>query len=95
MTMMTHVTKNEILAPVQHSCRAEHSWMRKLLTTDDLVQNYEDKIKIDLIVSDFSKVLDVASYQCFIHKLDDITGLGDLHYFGFKIFSPIRHKKYL
>ena len=52
---MTHFTKNKILNPVQHGFRAEHSWESQLLlTTEDLVQNYEDKIQTDLIILDFS-----------------------------------------
>ena len=56
---MTHFTKNKILTSVQHGFRAEHSCESQLLlTTEDLVQNYEDKIQTDLIVLDFSKALD-------------------------------------
>ena len=53
---MTHFTKNKILTSVQHGSRAEHSCESQLgllLTTEDLVQNYEDKIQTDLIVLDF------------------------------------------
>ena len=53
--IMTHFTKNEILTPVQHGFCAEHSCESQLLlTTEDLVQNYEDKIQTDLIILDFS-----------------------------------------
>ena len=41
-----------------------------LLTTEDLVQNYEDKIQTDLIVFDFSKAFDVVPHQRLLHKLD-------------------------
>ena len=41
-----------------------------LLTTEDLVQNYEDKIQTDLIVLDFSKAFDVVPHQRLLHKLD-------------------------
>ena len=69
--MMTHFTKNEILTPVQHSFRAEHSCESQLLlTTEDLVQNYEDKIQTDSIVLHFSKAFDVVPHQCSLHKLD-------------------------
>ena len=63
---MTHFTKNGILTPVQHGFRAEHSCERQLLlTTEDLVQNYDDKIQTDLIVLDFSKAFHVAPHQRF------------------------------
>ena len=63
---MTHFTKDEILTPVQHSSRAEHSCESQLLlTTEDLVQNYEDKIQTDSIVLDFSKAFDVVPHQTF------------------------------
>ena len=71
MHVMTHFTKNEILTPVQHGFRAEHSCESQLLlTTEDLVQNCEDKIQTDLIVLDFSKAFDVVPHQCSLHKLD-------------------------
>ena len=58
---MTHLTKNKILTSVQHDFRARHSCESQLLlTTEDLVQNYEDKIQTDLIVLDFSKAFDVV-----------------------------------
>ena len=68
---MTHFTRNEILTPVQHGFRAGHSCESQLLmTTEDLVQNYEDKIQTDLIVLDFSMVFDVVPQQRLLHKLD-------------------------
>ena len=68
---MTHFTKNEMLTPVQHGFRADHSCERQLLLiTEDLVQNVEDKIQRDLIVLDFSKVFDVVPHQRSLHKLD-------------------------
>ena len=39
-------------------------------STEDLVQNYEDKIQTDLIVLDFSKAFDVVPHQRLLHKLD-------------------------
>ena len=55
---MTHFTQNKILTSVQHGFLAEHSCESQLLlTTEDLVQNYEDKIQTDLIVLNFSKAL--------------------------------------
>ena len=69
--IMTHFTKNKILTSVQPGFRAEHSCKSQLLlTTEDLVQNYEDIIQTDLIVLDFSKAFDVAPHQRLLHKLD-------------------------
>ena len=46
--IMTHFTKNKILNPVQHGFLAEPPCESQfLLTTEDLVQNYEDKIQTD------------------------------------------------
>ena len=56
---------------VQHCFRAEHSCESQLLlTTEDLVQNYADKIQTDLIVLDFSKAFDVVPHQRLLHTLD-------------------------
>ena len=56
---------------MQHGFRAEHSRKSQLLlTTEDLVQNYEDKIQTDLIVLNFSKAFDVVPHQRLLHKLD-------------------------
>ena len=59
-----------------------------LLTTEDLAQNYEDKIQTDLIVLDFSKAFDVVPHNVYSTNLIT-TELGDPHYFGFKFFSPL------
>ena len=68
---MTHFTKNKILTSVQQGFRAEHSCESKLLlTTEDLVQNYEFKIQTDLIVLHFSKAFDVVPHQRLLHKLN-------------------------
>ena len=40
------------------------------MTTEDLVQNYEEKVQTDLIVLDFSKAFDVVPHQRLLHKLD-------------------------
>ena len=75
---------------MQHCFRAEHYCESQLLlATEDLVQNYEDEIQTDLIVLVFSQAFDVVPHQRLLH----ITELGDLHYFGFKIFSLIGDKK--
>ena len=69
--IMTHFTKNTILTSVKHSFLAEHSCRSQLLlTTEDLKQNYEDKIQTDFIVLDFSKAFDVVPHQRLLHKLD-------------------------
>ena len=41
-----------------------------LLATEDLAQNYVDKIQTDLFVLDFSKAFDVVPHQRLLHKLD-------------------------
>ena len=69
--IMTHFTKNKILTPVHHGFRAEHSCeSHLLLTTEDLLQNYEDKIPTDLTVLDFSNAFDVVPHQRLLHKRD-------------------------
>ena len=54
-----------------HGFCAEHSCESQLLlTTEDLVQNYEDKIETYLIELVFSKAFDVVPHQRLLHKLD-------------------------
>ena len=56
---------------MQNGFRAKDSYESQLLlTTEDLVQNYEDKIQTDLIVLDYSKAFDVVPHQHLLHKLD-------------------------
>ena len=56
---------------MQHGFRAEHSCESQLLlTTEDLVQNYEDKTQTDLIVLDFIKAFDVVPHKRLLHKHD-------------------------
>ena len=56
---------------MQHGSRAKHSCESQLLlTTEDLVRIYADKIETDLIVLGFSKALDVVPHQRLLHKLD-------------------------
>ena len=56
---------------MQHCFRDEHLCENQLLlTTKDLVQNYEGEIQTDLIVLDFSKAFDVVPHQRLLHKLD-------------------------
>ena len=56
---------------MQHGYPAEHSCKNQLLlTTEDLVLNYEGKIQTDLIVLDFTKDFDVVPHHRLLHKLD-------------------------
>ena len=56
---------------MQHGFRAEHYCESQLLlATEDLVQNYEDKIQTDLIVLVFSQAFDVVPHQRLLHKLE-------------------------
>ena len=78
---------------MQHGFRAEHSCESQLLlTTEDLVQNYEDEIQTDLIVLDFSKAFDVVPHQRLLHKLDHY-GISRSTLFWIQIFSPLERKK--
>ena len=78
---------------MQHGFREEHSCESQLLlTNEDLVKKYEDKIQTDLIVLDFSKAFDVVPHHRLLHKLDHY-GIRGPTYFGFKIVSPLGHKK--
>ena len=69
--MQTNYETHGILTPLQHGFRAGHSCESQLLlTTEDLVQNYDDKIQTDVIVLDFSKAFDVVPHCRLLHKLE-------------------------
>ena len=93
---MTHILYKERdfnTCATRHPCKA---LMRKSITIDQRRpgSKFWGQSQTDLIVGllDFSKAFDVASHQRLLHKLDHY-GIRDLHYFGFKIFSPLDHKK--
>ena len=69
---MTHFSENKIFTPVQHGFRSKHSFESQLLTTtDEFIQNFEGKTQTDVVVSDFSKAIDVVPHQRLLHKLDN------------------------
>ena len=63
----------------QHGFRARHSCETQLLlTSTDLVQNYENKLQNDVIVLDFSKAFGVVAHQRLLHKLNHYGVRGDI-----------------
>ena len=68
--MLNHFDRHRVLTPLQHGFQARHSCETQLLlTSTDLVQNYENKLQTDVIVLDFSKAFDVVAHQRPLHKL--------------------------
>ena len=62
--IMSHFSKNKILAPVQHDFQSKHSCESQLLiTTDEFIQNFKSKTQTDVVVLDFSQAFDVVSHQ--------------------------------
>ena len=67
---MCRFSKSKILTPVQHGFRSKHlSESQLLITTDDLIQNFDSKTQTDVVVLDFRKAFD-APHQRLLHKLD-------------------------
>ena len=52
--IMSHLSENKILTPVQDGFRSKHSCESQLLiTTDEFIQNFESKTQTDVVL-DFS-----------------------------------------
>ena len=77
--MLNHFDRHSILTTLQHSFWARHSCETQLLlTSTDLVQNYENKLQTDVIVLDFSKAFDVVAHQRLLHKLNHYCVRGNI-----------------
>ena len=65
-----HLDTNSLLSTNQHGFRRDHSCDSQLLSTSyDLINNFDNNIRTDLIILDFAKAFDTVSYPKLIHKL--------------------------
>ena len=68
--ILTHLEKHKILSDLQHGFRSGHSCESQLIITiNDLLEAYNDKDQIDLVILDFSKAFDTVPHQKLLHKL--------------------------
>ena len=67
--VMNHLEKNNILSNLQHGFRSGHSCESQLvITMNDLLEAFNDKDQVDLIILDFSKAFDMVPHQKLLHK---------------------------
>ena len=78
--ILTHLETHKILTNLQHGFRSGHSCESQLLiTTDDLLRNYDKKLQTDVIILDFSKAFDKVPHQRLLHKLRNYGIDGDIN----------------
>ena len=65
---MKNLELNNILTQVQHGFRSKHSCEAQ--PTNDLAKAIDEKVKVDMVILDFSKAFDKVAHNRLKHKLD-------------------------
>ena len=74
--MLNHPEYNKILSPLQHGFRNGHSCKSQLiLTVHDIMQNFDSKQQIDLVILDFIKALTLYLIRNFYSNLVNMVSL--------------------
>ena len=69
--ILNHLEQYNILTNLQHGFRSGHSCETQLLiTTHDLLTNYDKKIQTDMAILDFSKAFDTVPHTRLLSKLE-------------------------
>ena len=78
--VLGHLEKNKILSELQHGFRSGHSCESQLIITmNDLLEAWNDKDQVDMIILDFSKAFDMVPHKKLLHKLRNYGVDGKLN----------------
>ena len=68
--ILVHLEKHKILTDLQHGFRSGHSCESQLIITlNDLLQSFDNKQQVDMVILDFSKAFDTVPHQKLLHKI--------------------------
>lgn len=79
--IMYNLEEHKILSPLQHGFWSGHSCESQLIiTTHDLIKNFDQKLQTDILILDFSKAFDTVLHKHLLHKLKHYGIIGPLHH---------------
>ena len=68
--ILIHLEKHNILTDLQHGFRSGHSCESQLIITlNDLLESFDNKDQVDMVILDFSKAFDTVPHQKLLHKI--------------------------
>jgi len=80
-SVIFHLEQNNILNPLQHGFRSEHSCTTQLLTViEKLAKNLDDRKQADVLCLDFAKAFDTVPHQRLLIKLQSYGITGRTHH---------------
>ena len=68
--ILSHLEHHNILTNLQHGFRSGHSCESQLIITlNDLLEAYDNKDQVDMVILDFSKAFDTVPHRKLLHKI--------------------------